>query len=180
MDAKNLAVLQRLRDQLGASSEVKPGIIDPKALLSLLTDINLRLHGQPEYPKKSGERGGKHGLASKISQESPEASKPVSGKTQNGAAREAGAISRKTARAKAVARAQAAEDAFNASMAIRPCRECGKPTKADPEFFLNPVTCQRCKDRSRDIDLGIHPRKHDNFSEVTVFKGGSPGLGKRK
>jgi hypothetical protein len=80
----------------------------------------------------------------------------------------------------ATAKARAASEAFDESMKTRPCSECRKPTRADPEFFLNPVLCQKCKDRSRDIDLGIHPRAHDHFSEVTVFKGGSPGLGKRK
>lgn len=80
----------------------------------------------------------------------------------------------------AISRAQQATDDLAKAMKTRPCSECGKPAKADPEFFLNPVMCQRCKDQLRDIDLGIHPRKHDDFSEITVFKGGSPGLGKRK
>ena len=83
-------------------------------------------------------------------------------------------------RLKAIARAEQASADLAKAMKTRPCSECGKPTKADPEFFLNPVMCQRCKDQSQDIDLGIHPRKHDDFSEITVFKGGSPGLGKRK
>jgi hypothetical protein len=84
------------------------------------------------------------------------------------------------ARSKAVARAVEESAKFAQSQKIRPCHECGTPAKADPEFFLNPVMCQRCKDRSRDVDLGIHPRKRDDFSEITVFKGGAPGLGRRK
>ena len=71
-------------------------------------------------------------------------------------------------------------ESFEKSKVERPCRECGRPAKADPEFFLNPVLCQRCKGRANDIDLGIHPRKGDDFTEVTIFKGGAPGLGRRK
>jgi endogenous inhibitor of DNA gyrase (YacG/DUF329 family) len=83
-------------------------------------------------------------------------------------------------RTKAISKAADESAKWVQSQKIRSCQECGKPTKADPEFFLNPVMCQRCKDRSRDIDLGIHSRKHDEFSEITVFKGGAPGLGRRK
>jgi hypothetical protein len=84
------------------------------------------------------------------------------------------------ARSRAVARAADESAKFALSQKIRPCHECGKPAKADPEFFLNPVMCQRCKDRSRDVDLGIHPRKRDDFSEITILKGGAPGFGRRK
>lgn len=89
---------------------------------------------------------------------------------------------RAEAKLKASALAKAAEEAaaWSLSQKVRPCHECGKPAKADPDFFLNPVMCQRCKDRSRDVDLGIHPRKRDDFSEITIFKGGAPGLGRRK
>ncbi|ENB9667751.1 hypothetical protein CMV24_29440 [Pseudomonas plecoglossicida] len=89
---------------------------------------------------------------------------------------------RSEAKAKAQAKAKAAKEseAWALSQRVRPCHECGKPAKADPEFFLNPVICPKCKDRSRDVDLGIHPRKRDDFSEITVFKGGAPGLGRRK
>lgn len=83
-------------------------------------------------------------------------------------------------RAKAVERAARLAAEWEQAQRTRPCSECGKPAKADPEFFLNPVMCQRCKDQAHDVDLGIHPRKHEDFSEITVFKGGSPGLGKRK
>lgn len=83
-------------------------------------------------------------------------------------------------RSRAAARAAEESAKFAQSQKVRPCHECGKPAKADPEFFLNPVMCQRCKDRFRDVDLGIHPRKGDDFSEVTVFQGGAPGLGRRK
>ncbi len=83
-------------------------------------------------------------------------------------------------RAKAAERAAQSAAEWEQAQKTRPCRECGKPAKADPVFFLNPVMCQRCKDQAHDIDLGIHPCKHEDFSEITVFKGGSPGLGKRK
>ncbi|MBH3440499.1 hypothetical protein [Pseudomonas luteola] len=65
------------------------------------------------------------------------------------------------------------------AMLVRPCCECGKPAKADPEFFLNPVKCERCLKNS-SIDLGIRPRDSGSFSSITVFKGGAPGLGKRR
>mgnify|MGYP001760158080 FL=1 len=89
---------------------------------------------------------------------------------------------RKKSKLRAAAIAKAAQESAEGeqSKKVRPCYECGRPAKADPEFFLNPVRCQRCKDLSRDVDLGVHPRKHDDFSEITVFKGGAPGLGRRK
>ncbi|WP_135309612.1 hypothetical protein [Pseudomonas nabeulensis] len=180
MDAKNLAVLQQLRDRMSAVPDVKSVTIDPKVLLDLLTNINLRLHGEPEAPELLRHNGRKSGRTSRATLESPESSESASDKIPKGAISKPSTAGRKSSRAKAIARAQAAEDAFKASMEIRLCRECGKPTKADPEFFLNPVTCQKCKDRARDIGLGIRPRKHDDYSEITVFKGGAPGLGKRK
>jgi hypothetical protein len=106
----------------------------------------------------------------------------INAKADRAAANEKKRQARKQSKLRAKAIAKAAEESakFAQSQKIRPCRECGKPAKADPEFFLNPVMCQRCKDRSRDVDLGIHPRKRDDFSEITVFKGGAPGLGRRK
>lgn len=106
----------------------------------------------------------------------------INAKADRVAANEKKRKARKQSKLRAKAIAKCAEDSakFEQSQKIRPCQECGKPAKADPEFFLNPVICQRCKDRSRDIDLGIHPRKCDDFSEITVFKGGAPGLGRRR
>lgn len=89
---------------------------------------------------------------------------------------------KKGSRIRSIAAAKAKEDAekFGASILARPCSECGKPAKADPEFFLNPVQCERCSSLSQSIHLGIHARESIDFSEVTILKGGAPGLGKRK
>lgn len=84
------------------------------------------------------------------------------------------------ARAAAIARAQKQAEELEQSRTVRPCSECGKPAKADPEFFLNPVQCDHCRERSKSIDLGIHPRGSVEFSAVSILKGGAPGLGKRK
>ena len=84
------------------------------------------------------------------------------------------------ARAAALDRARKQAEALQQSMASRPCSDCGKPAKADPEFFLNPVQCDHCRERSKSIDLGIHPRGSVEFSAVSILKGGAPGLGKRK
>lgn len=81
---------------------------------------------------------------------------------------------------KAVEAAEKLREAHHEATIVRPCSECGKPTKADPEFFLNPVRCHHCKDLSRSIDLGIHPRRSVDFSSVRILQGGAPGLGKRK
>lgn len=106
----------------------------------------------------------------------------INAEADRAAKREKKLRSRKDSKLRAKALDVAAEESekWAQCQKVRPCRECGEPAKADPEFFLNPVICQRCKDRSRDIDLGIHPRKRDDFSEITVFKGGAPGLGRRK
>ena len=89
---------------------------------------------------------------------------------------------RDTAKSRAAAtdRARQKAEELEQSRSIRPCADCGKPAKADPEFFLNPVLCDHCLERSQSIDLGIHPRKSVDFSAVSILKGGAPGLGKRK
>lgn len=80
----------------------------------------------------------------------------------------------------AAANAKADEKKFQASLLTRPCIECGKPTSADPDFFLNPVQCERCASISQSIQLGISARESADFREVTILPGGAPGLGKRK
>lgn len=81
---------------------------------------------------------------------------------------------------KALAKAQA--DALLAAKSAmhRPCSECGKPAKPDPDFFLNPVQCSHCSQRSRDFDLGIRPKSSANLASIRILRGGAPGLGKRK
>lgn len=96
------------------------------------------------------------------------------------AKKEAKLRNRADCKSRAKAKAEEESAIWAQSQKIRPCYECGQPTKADPEFFLNPVMCQKCKHRSYDVDLGIHSRKRDEFSEITVFEGGAPGLGRRK
>ena len=184
MDEKNLAVLEQLKQSMAHASDPRPKTLDPKMLLSLLTEVNLRLHGTPKDPKRTKKKGNKTtpGNGSKSTTKATESKtqSTVSAKAVRRQGSNRNSAERKIIRERAAAKAQAAANAFKASQQIRPCMECGMPTKADTEFFLNPVMCQRCKDLSRDIDLGVHPRKHDDFSEITVFKGGAPGLGRRK
>lgn len=55
MDAKNLAILISLKDRMSEKTEklkIKSGSISAQALLSLLTDVNIRLHGQPKDAKR--------------------------------------------------------------------------------------------------------------------------------
>lgn len=87
---------------------------------------------------------------------------------------------RRKEREAAAAKAKADEEKFQASLLTRPCTECGKPTTADPEFFLNPVQCERCISLGQSIHLGINARESIGFREVTIVQGGAPGLGKRK
>lgn len=175
MDEKNLAVLKKLKDSLSAPSEPAPKFLDAQKLLGLLTEVNLRLHGEPKDIKKPRKKKSPSLPTAKNQKPKGADSKP----SKRGDSK-ANSAERKAIRDRATAKALAAANAFKSSQQIRPCIDCGAATNADPEFFLNPVMCQRCKDRSRDVDLGIHPRKHDDFSEIKVFKGGSPGLGKRK
>jgi hypothetical protein len=56
MDAKSLEVLKQLKGQMAARTEkpdAKSKAIDPEALLRLLTDVNLILHGEPSDAKRS-------------------------------------------------------------------------------------------------------------------------------
>lgn len=87
---------------------------------------------------------------------------------------------RRKEREAAAAKARAEEEKYQATMRTRPCSECGKPTSADPDFFLNPVQCERCVSLGESIKLGINAREAVGFSEVTILPGGAPGLGKRK
>lgn len=55
MDAKNLAVLMTLKEQMTEEADKpqkKPGVISPQALLSLMTDVNISLHGRPKDAKR--------------------------------------------------------------------------------------------------------------------------------
>ena len=58
MDEKNLSVLMTLKERMAdetEKSQIKPGVISAQALLSLMTDVSISLHGQPKdarRPKK--------------------------------------------------------------------------------------------------------------------------------
>lgn len=95
MDAKNLAVLMRLKERITEDAEklkTKSGVISTQALLSLMTDVNIALHGQPKdakRPKKkktSNSPGAtkKMDIASKPSRTKPSAPWPVSEVFQGG------------------------------------------------------------------------------------------------
>ncbi|WP_145251769.1 hypothetical protein [Pseudomonas sp. SJZ131] len=86
----------------------------------------------------------------------------------------------RAARRKASKKRPAAVKATEQPPATVACKDCGKPTKPDPEFSFLPVQCQHCRQLSVVVDLGIRSKSSTAFSSVTVVAGGAPGLGKRK
>lgn len=78
--------------------------------------------------------------------------------------------------ARAVRRNEELISSIEKSRQTRPCSECGKATRADPDFFLNPVQCEDCKSWSAQ---GRSRQNRTQFSASTVVQGGAPGLGKR-
>mgnify|MGYP003429933041 CR=1 FL=1 len=60
------------------------------------------------------------------------------------------------------------------------CKNCGRPTKPDPEIYFLPVLCEHCRQVAEVVDLGIRSKSITEFSSVVVVAGGAPGLGKRK
>lgn len=84
------------------------------------------------------------------------------------------------AKAKFELRAQA-EEAFRKDPSkYRRCSSCEIPVLRGEPVLELPFMCSHCKARYKEIDLGIHVRASEGFSEARVFQGGAPGLGKGK
>jgi endogenous inhibitor of DNA gyrase (YacG/DUF329 family) len=166
MDAKNLAVLQQLRDSMENNPATDPSGT-PRAIAWL--KVLAQSLSEPE-PRKSPK-------PKKSKSAAPRFSKP---KQPNPAPT---AISHKKNRKQDV-EAQNLRSRLLADKSLaakyRDCRECGRPVHIGDNIPLYPVRCDRCRNRDGQIDLGIRASKGNQFSEITVVPGGAPGLGRRK
>lgn len=161
MDAKNLAVLQKLKESM-VVQDVPAQVFTPLAI-ALLRDL-AESFKSPDKQSKPRAKAPKKPSA-------PQPQTPKRAKSYKKVREEA----RK-------AEALRAELAVNKEKArkYRACRECGDLVHVGDQIQLHPVRCNHCKRRSEEIDLGIRSRTSSDFSAITVVQGGAPGLGKRK
>ncbi|POQ05511.1 hypothetical protein CXB42_05050 [Pseudomonas syringae pv. syringae] len=168
MDAKNLAVLQEMRDSMKYMPATDPSET-PKTVAWL--KILAQSLSEPEPRKSPKPKKRKSGAGS------PKASKPTHAKSATTA------MSNKKKRKQDLdaqrLRSRLLSDKTLAAK-YRDCRECGRPVHIGENIPLYPVRCERCRNRDGQIDLGIRASKGSQFSEITVVPGGAPGLGKRK
>lgn len=163
MDAKNLAVLQKLKESMAAQDKDIPDPLFTPLAIALLRDL-----------AESFKSSEKHSTPQAKAPQKPSPPQPQPSKR---------AKSHKKLREEArKAKALRAELAVNKEKArtYRVCRECGDPVYVGDQIPLHPVRCNHCKRRSEEIDLGIRSRSSSDFSAITVVQGGAPGLGKRK
>lgn len=166
MDEKNLAVLQKLRESMQAGSATDPSET-PRSVAWL--KILAQSLSEPEPKKVNRTKKRKASPAKPLKGNSPKPiSKPASHKKQRQEILEVQKLRSRLLADKALA------------AKYRDCRECGRPVHVGDNIPLSPVRCERCKSRDGQFDLGIKPSKGNEFTELTVVQGGSPGLGRRK
>lgn len=160
MDAKNLAVLQQLKEKMGAQ-DISDPVFTPHAI-ALLRELAQSLKGPQKTSKPK----------SKSKKRKPKPAQSISAATARKRQSEEVRQVHKTREQLAADNALAAE--------YRECRQCGKPVYIGQEIPLSPICCSRCRRRDEEIDLGIKAKSGNDFSTVKVLPGGAPGLGKRK
>lgn len=160
MDAKNLAVLQKLKDKMGVQDVPDP-VFTPHAI-SLLRELAESLKGPQKTSKPK----------SKSKKRKPKSPQPISAATARRRQSEELRQVKKTREQLSADKALAAQ--------YRDCRQCGKPVFIGQEIPITPICCSRCRRHDEEIDLGIKPKNGNEFSSVKVLPGGAPGLGKRK
>lgn len=157
MDAKNLAVLQQLKDSI-PPEPIPEAVFTPHAL-DLLRELAEFFKSGARLPAEVRPAKSKLPKTKKTKKEKHEAARKN--------------LKRREAVMKEIAAKELAAK-------YRNCRECGDPVYVGDQIPLHPVRCKHCKRRSSEIDLGLRSRSGVEFSSVRVVAGGAPGLGKRK
>lgn len=170
MDQRNLEVLLKLKEAMKESAGSTPEAPEPskytKHGLELLKAFAAEITAGPRKKAKSDS----------IKSSGAPKKKPKSKPSSSPKRRHPDPY----AKAKFELRAQA-EAAFRKDPSkYRRCSSCDIPVLRGEPVLQLPFMCSHCKSRYKEIDLGIHVRANDGFSEARVFQGGAPGLGKGK
>lgn len=170
MDQRNLEVLLKLKEAMKESSNSTPEGLEPsqytKHGLELLKAFAAEITAGPRQNLKTEPL-----KSSDSPKKKPKLKSPSSPKRRHPDPH---------AKAKFELRAQA-EAAFRKNPSkYRRCSSCEVPVLRGEPVLELPFMCSHCKARYREIDLGIHTRTGEGFSEARVFQGGAPGLGKGK
>lgn len=179
MDQKNLEVLLKLKEALKESSSKNSE--KPKSGRYTKQGLEILKEFAAEFTSERSDRNKQKAHASSSSQDQAgDRKKGKSNKKKSASSSPKRRHPDPHAKARFEERALAEAAYKKNPSGYRRCKSCSIPVAFSGYALEYPFLCSRCKSRYSEIDLGIHVKGEDGYSEHKVFQGGSPGLGRRK